>query len=110
MTKNLITINKFIQKSLGEWKSIRSTHSLAFQEVENSENPEDLYKLAILDVDSENYDLAQSKFEDIEFKFPLSNEAIQSQIMSAFIEYVKTDNNLSRSLVTIARSGTAPIL
>ena len=36
MTKNLITINKFIQKSLGEWKSIRSTHSLAFQEVENS--------------------------------------------------------------------------
>ena len=36
MTKNLITINKFIQKSLGEWKSLRSTHSLAFQEVENS--------------------------------------------------------------------------
>ena len=36
MKKNLITINQFIQKSLGEWKSIRSTHSLAFQEVENS--------------------------------------------------------------------------
>ena len=36
MTKNLITINKFIKKSLGEWKSLRSTHSLAFQEVENS--------------------------------------------------------------------------
>ena len=36
MTKNIITINKFINKSLGEWKSIRSTHSLAFQEVENS--------------------------------------------------------------------------
>ena len=36
MTKNLITINQFIQQSLGEWKSIRSTHSLAFQEVENS--------------------------------------------------------------------------
>ncbi|ABM71549.1 phycoerythrin linker protein CpeS [Prochlorococcus marinus str. MIT 9515] len=36
MTKNLITINEFIRKSLGEWKSIRSTHSLAFQEVENS--------------------------------------------------------------------------
>jgi len=36
LTKNLITINQFIQKSLGEWKSIRSTHSLAFQEVENS--------------------------------------------------------------------------
>ena len=36
MTKNLITINQFVKKSLGEWKSLRSTHSLAFQEVENS--------------------------------------------------------------------------
>ena len=36
MTKNIITINQFIKKSLGEWKSTRSTHSLAFQEVENS--------------------------------------------------------------------------
>ena len=36
MTKNLLKINQFIKKSLGEWKSIRSTHSLAFQEVENS--------------------------------------------------------------------------
>ena len=36
MTKNQITINQFIKKSLGEWKSLRSTHSLAFQEVENS--------------------------------------------------------------------------
>ena len=36
MTKNLTTINQFINKSLGEWKSIRSTHTLAFQEFENS--------------------------------------------------------------------------
>ena len=36
MTKNLTKINQFIQKSLGEWKSIRSTHTLAFQEFENS--------------------------------------------------------------------------
>ena len=36
MTKNLITINQFIEKSIGEWKSIRSTHTLAFQEFENS--------------------------------------------------------------------------
>ena len=36
MTKNRITINQFIKKSIGEWKSLRSTHSLAFQEVENS--------------------------------------------------------------------------
>ena len=36
MKKNLITINQFIDKSIGEWKSIRSTHTLAFQEFENS--------------------------------------------------------------------------
>ncbi len=36
MTKNLRTINQFIDKSIGEWKSIRSTHTLAFQEIENS--------------------------------------------------------------------------
>ena len=36
MTKNLTTINQFIDKSIGEWKSIRSTHTLSFQEFENS--------------------------------------------------------------------------
>ena len=36
MTKNLLTINQFIDKNIGEWKSIRSTHTLAFQEFENS--------------------------------------------------------------------------
>ena len=36
MTRNQITINQFIKKSIGEWKSIRSTHTLAFQEFENS--------------------------------------------------------------------------
>ena len=56
---------------------------------ENFENLDNLYKLAMLELDSENYDIAQSKFEYIEIKFPLSNEAVQSQIMIAFIEYVK---------------------
>ena len=36
MTKNLRIINQFIDKGVGEWKSIRSTHTLAFQEFENS--------------------------------------------------------------------------
>ena len=36
MTKNLTTFNQFIDKSIGEWKSIRSTHTLAFQEFENT--------------------------------------------------------------------------
>ena len=49
MTKNLITINQFIDKSIGEWKSIRSTHTLAFQEFENSTS-----KIYIKNINSKN--------------------------------------------------------
>ena len=57
--------------------------------IENNETPEYLYKLAMIELDNKKYDIAQSKFKDIEYKFPLSNEAIQSQIMDAFIDYLK---------------------
>ena len=49
MTKNLTTINQFIDKSIGEWKSIRSTHTLAFQEFENSTS-----KIYIEQINSKN--------------------------------------------------------
>ena len=49
MTKNLKTINQFIDKSIGEWKSIRSTHTLAFQEFENSTS-----KIYIKNINSKN--------------------------------------------------------
>ena len=49
MTKNLTKINQFIDKSIGEWKSIRSTHTLAFQEFENSTS-----KIQIKYVNSKN--------------------------------------------------------
>ena len=47
MTKKQITINEFIDKSIGEWKSIRSTHSLAFQEFENSTSQINIERLEI---------------------------------------------------------------
>ena len=49
MTKNLTSINQFIDKSIGEWKSIRSTHTLAFQEFENSTS-----KIYIKNINSKN--------------------------------------------------------
>ena len=55
----------------------------------DSETPENLYILAMQDLEKDNYDKAKVLFEKIEFNFPLSNEAIQSQIMIAFIEYAK---------------------
>ena len=49
MTKNLTKINQFIDKSIGEWKSIRSSHTLAFQEFENSTS-----KIYIKNIKSKN--------------------------------------------------------
>ena len=49
MTKNIRKINQFIDKSIGEWKSIRSSHTLAFQEFENSTS-----KIYIKNIKSKN--------------------------------------------------------
>ena len=54
-----------------------------------TETPEQLYVIAKLDLDAELYEEANLKFENINFKFPLSNEGIQSLIMIAFIEYAQ---------------------
>ena len=54
MTKNLTTINQFIDKSIGEWKSIRSTHTLAFQEFENS-----ISKIYIKHINSKNNEVVE---------------------------------------------------
>ena len=54
-------------------------------------NPEDLYKLAKINFDQENFVVARNQFLEIKKLFPLSNEAIQSEIMIAFIGYVQMD-------------------
>jgi len=54
-----------------------------------TETPEQLYVIAKLDLDAGLYEEAKLKFENINFKFPLSNEGIQSLIMIAFIEYAQ---------------------
>ena len=52
-------------------------------------NPEILYIEAMNNFDAKKYDLALEKFEKLEKIFPLSNEAVQSQIMSAFVDYIR---------------------
>ena len=54
-------------------------------------DPENLYKLAKLNFDQQNFELAKNQFIEIKKLFPLSNEAIQSEIMIAFIDYIKMD-------------------
>jgi outer membrane protein assembly factor BamD len=57
--------------------------------------PELMYSDALNEFESKNYDKAIEKFHRIELNFPLSKEAIQSQIMIAFIEYIKMEYDLA---------------
>ena len=70
MTKNLTTINQFIDKSIGEWKSIRSTHTLAFQEFENSTS-----KIYIKHINSKNKKVVEI-FKNSKLSLNLENIAI----------------------------------
>ena len=53
--------------------------------------PEIQYTEAMLLFDNQQYELATDKFKNIERIYPLSNEAIQSQIMQGFINYIILD-------------------
>ena len=70
MTKNLTTINQFIDKSIGEWKSIRSTHTLTYQEFENSTS-----KIYINHINSKN-DKVVEIFKNYKLSLNLENIAI----------------------------------
>ena len=70
MTKNLTIINQFIDKSIGEWKSIRSTHTLAFQEFENSTS-----KICIDHINKKNEKVVEI-FKNYKFSLNLESIAI----------------------------------
>ena len=55
--------------------------------------PESLYRLAKISFDEKNFEQARIQFLEINRLFPLSNEAIQSEIMIAFIDYINMDYN-----------------
>ena len=70
MKKNLTIINQFIDKSIGEWKSIRSTHTLSFQEFENTTS-----KIFIKHINSKNKKVIQI-FKDNRLNLNLESIAI----------------------------------
>jgi len=55
------------------------------------EPPEIQFTQAMLMFDDQQYEIAKDKFKNIEKIYPLSNEAIQSQIMQGFINYILLD-------------------
>jgi len=70
LTKNLTIINQFIAKSIGEWKSIRSSHTLAFQEFENSTS-----KIYIKHINKKNKKVVEI-FKNYKFSLNLESIAI----------------------------------
>ena len=48
----------------------------------------ELYQIAMNDLDQRNYEKATLKFKEIIYKYPLSNEGVQSEIMLGFIDYL----------------------
>ena len=89
MTKSLTTINQFIKKSLGEWKSIRSTHSLAFQEVENTTS-----KILIKELEKKNKNVIEllEKY-NISFKPSIIAISINWQAISDWDPDQKTEED-----------------
>jgi len=72
LTKKLTIINQFIDKSIGEWKSIRSSHTLTFQEFENSTS-----KIYIKHINKKNKKVVEI-FKN--YKFSLNIECIAISI------------------------------
>ena len=72
-----------------------SSNNVNVNDIDNNKKvivePENLYKIAIINFDKENIELARGQFLEIKKLFPLSNEAIQSEVMIAFIDYVLMD-------------------
>ena len=91
MTKNITTINQFIDKSVGEWKSIRSTHTLAFQEFENSSS-----KIYIKNINSKNKKVIEI-FKNYKLSLNLENIAISIKWQSIS----DWDNDMSEGDETI---------
>ena len=69
--------------------SCTNTNKVEINSKTTSIDPEILYIEAMNSFYAKKYDLALEKFEKLEKIFPLSNEAVQSQIMSAFIDYIR---------------------
>ena len=71
--------------------SNRNIDSTTNEDKSVSADPENLYVVAKANFDKQNFLIARDQFLEIRKLFPLSNEAIQSEIMIAFIDYVKMD-------------------
>ena len=66
-----------------------SSNNKSQNALNDNETPEIMYIEAKLLFDSKNLELSEQKFTDLRRLFPLSNEAIQSEFMIGFINYLR---------------------
>ena len=52
------------------------------------QSPRELYQIAMINLDQKNYEEASLIFKKIIYKYPLSNEGVQSEIMLGFVDYL----------------------
>ncbi len=73
-----------------------STNTKSKKELsDNIREPEDIYIMAMQLFESKQYELADEEFRELQQLYPLSNEAIQAEIMSGFISYLTLEYDSS---------------
>ena len=93
MPKNQITIKEFIDKSIGEWKSLRSTHTIAFGEFENTTS--NIF-ISYLSLDSDDAKNLIKKFS-----FPLNPKFAIKIIWQAKSDWEIEENSDSSETILI---------
>ena len=71
--------------------SCSSSKNKTYSEGNNIRGPEEIYVDAMILFDNENYVNANNEFLELQKLYPLSNEAIQAEIMMGFISYLQLD-------------------
>ena len=68
-----------------------SNRKITNSEENNVKTPEEIYLDAMIFYENKNYISAEEEFIKLSQLYPLSNEAIQGEIISAFIKYLQLD-------------------
>ena len=68
-----------------------SNNDIAVEKTEEIKTPEEIYLIAKQFFDNKAYDLSKEEFLQLKKLYPLTNEAIQAEIMIGFISYLKMD-------------------
>ena len=78
--------------------SCSSNNSKESNNVENNiRSPEEIYVQAMQFFDKKNFTIAEEEFKKLQQLYPLSNEAIQAEIMLGFTKYLLMDYDSSIS-------------